>query len=394
MSVSTFGFRDITESTGTPSTAINQNTRINYILAKGVLDRDLTSPPGSPSDADAYIVAATATGAWVGHEDDIAYWFDESGVWKFIVPDEGLIIPLLDEDVQIKFSGSGGWDIVAGGGTVTSVDITGTLYGLSFTGGPITGSGSFTFTGTLAVPVANITPSTATPIGVGSIELGHATDCTIARSGAGDITIEANIVYRAGGTDVPVTDGGTGRSTGTTAYSLIATGTTATGAQQTLANGATTEILVGGGASALPVWTTANGSGAPVRTTSPALVTPALGTPSSGTLDNCTKSVTTECIAGYIGTVADKTYKIVVKIPHGATITEATTISESGTCTATFKINTTALGGTANSVSSSETSQAHASANVASAGDDIQLTVSSNSACLGLSFSLKYTRTI
>lgn len=100
-------------------------------------------------------------------------------------------------------------------------------------------------------------------------------------------------LYAAGGTDVPVTDGGTGRSTGTTAYSLIATGTTATGAQQTLANGATTEILVGGGASALPVWTTATGSGAPVRATSPTLVTPALGTPTSGTLDNCTAATQT-----------------------------------------------------------------------------------------------------
>lgn len=89
-------------------------------------------------------------------------------------------------------------------------------------------------------------------------------------------------------TDLAVADGGTGRSTGTTAYSLVATGTTATGAQQTLANGATTEILVGGGAAALPVWTTATGTGAPVRATSPVLVTPALGTPSSGVVTNLT----------------------------------------------------------------------------------------------------------
>ena len=66
-----------------------------------------------------------------------------------------------------------------------------------------------------------------------------------------------------------VDQGGSGRVTGTTAYSLLATGTTATGAQQTLANGATTEVLVGGGASALPVWTTATGTGAPVRAGSP-----------------------------------------------------------------------------------------------------------------------------
>lgn len=78
-------------------------------------------------------------------------------------------------------------------------------------------------------------------------------------------------------TGLPVAGGGTGRSTGTTAYALVATGTTATGAQQSLAAGATTEILVGGGASALPVWTTAQGSGAPVRATSPTLTTPVLG---------------------------------------------------------------------------------------------------------------------
>lgn len=75
---------------------------------------------------------------------------------------------------------------------------------------------------------------------------------------------------------VTVAQGGTGRATSTTAYGLIAAGTTATGAHQTLAAGATTEILVGGGAAALPVWTTATGSGAPVRTTSPTIVTPTI----------------------------------------------------------------------------------------------------------------------
>lgn len=52
-------------------------------------------------------------------------------------------------------------------------------------------------------------------------------------------------------------------------------GTTSTGAQQSVNVGATTAILVGGGASALPVWVTATGTGAPVRASSPTL----LGTP-------------------------------------------------------------------------------------------------------------------
>lgn len=46
-----------------------------------------------------------------------------------------------------------------------------------------------------------------------TIELGAASDTTLARSGAGDVTIEGNAIYRAGGTDVPVADGGTGAST-------------------------------------------------------------------------------------------------------------------------------------------------------------------------------------
>jgi hypothetical protein len=103
---------------------------------------------------------------------------------------------------------------------------------------------------------------------------------------------------------------------------------------------------------------------------------------------------TGEMMSGYIGTVADKDYKIVVKAAHGGTITETTTISESGTATFTFKVNSTALGGTANSVSSAEQSQAHASTNTFAANDDIVITASSNSACLGASFTIKYTRTL
>lgn len=46
-----------------------------------------------------------------------------------------------------------------------------------------------------------------------SIELGHASDCTLQRISAGDIEIETNLIYRANGTDVPIGDGGTGAST-------------------------------------------------------------------------------------------------------------------------------------------------------------------------------------
>ena len=49
---------------------------------------------------------------------------------------------------------------------------------------------SGTLTNTTGLPVSGITASTSTALGVGSIELGHATDTTLARSSAGVITVE------------------------------------------------------------------------------------------------------------------------------------------------------------------------------------------------------------
>jgi len=49
---------------------------------------------------------------------------------------------------------------------------------------------SGTLTNCTGLPVAGITASTSTALGVGSIELGHASDTTIARSAAGAITVE------------------------------------------------------------------------------------------------------------------------------------------------------------------------------------------------------------
>jgi len=45
-----------------------------------------------------------------------------------------------------------------------------------------------------------------------AVNVGAASDTTVARASAGDINVEGNLIYRAGGTDVPVADGGTGQS--------------------------------------------------------------------------------------------------------------------------------------------------------------------------------------
>lgn len=103
-------------------------------------------------------------------------------------------------------------------------------------------------------------------------------------------------------------------------------------------------------------------------------------------------SIATDTLSGFIGAPADKSYTLVLKCPYGGTVNETVTKSASGTCTATFKINTTALGGTANSVSSTEQTQTHSSANTFVAGDDIVVTISSNSACVDMAFTIKVTK--
>ena len=77
-----------------------------------------------------------------------------------------------------------------------------------------------------------------------TIEVGNASDTTLARASAGDVSIEGNVIYRAGGTDVPVADGGTGASTLTDGGVLLGSGTDAITAMAVLADG---EMIVGDG---------------------------------------------------------------------------------------------------------------------------------------------------
>lgn len=66
---------------------------------------------------------------------------------------------------------------------------------------PVLGTpGSGTLTNCTGLPVAGIAASTSTALGVGSIELGHASDTTLARSGAGAVTIEGVAVVTASAT--------------------------------------------------------------------------------------------------------------------------------------------------------------------------------------------------
>jgi hypothetical protein len=78
--------------------------------------------------------------------------------------------------------------------TFTGTDASSVAFGAGgtvlYSGGALGTPSSGTLTNATGLPVSGITASTSTALGVGSIELGHATDTTIARSAAGVVTIE------------------------------------------------------------------------------------------------------------------------------------------------------------------------------------------------------------
>jgi len=148
-------------------------------------------------------------------------------------------------DVGVAYGGTGVSTLTDGGVLLGSGSSAITAMAVLTDGQMIVGDGS-------GDPVAESGATLRTSIGVGTgdspqftaIELGAASDTTIARASAGNVTIEGNAIYRAGGTDVAVADGGTGASSLTDGGVLLGSGTSAITAMAVLSDG---EMIVGDG---------------------------------------------------------------------------------------------------------------------------------------------------
>lgn len=103
-----FGETEIGDSGWAPAMVANFKKIGRVGFHCRVADRDLTSPPGSPADGDAYIVGGSATGDWASHDDDIAVWDGDEGEWVFYTPAIGWTCVIIDEEVLSMFK-SGGW---------------------------------------------------------------------------------------------------------------------------------------------------------------------------------------------------------------------------------------------------------------------------------------------
>jgi hypothetical protein len=237
--------------------------------------------------------------------------------------------------------------------TFTGTDASSVAFGAGgtvlYNGGALGTPSSATLTNATGLPVSGITASTSTALGVGSIELGHATDTTIARSSAGVISVEGVVVPTVSSTNTltnktltapvidnikmgyttTVTAAGTTTLTASSNYRQLFTGTTTQTivlpVTSTLVTGMSFEIenlstgnltvnssggnlvvtvlpgtcahvlCIGTAATTAADWdadfisfSAVTGTGSVVLATSPTLVTPVLGTPQSGTLTNCT----------------------------------------------------------------------------------------------------------
>lgn len=78
--------------------------RLDAIVQLSVIDRTRTTPPGgTPAEGDRYIVAAGATDAWAGKDDQIAIWY---GGWDFIVPIPGFRVWVVAESLWLRRDGT------------------------------------------------------------------------------------------------------------------------------------------------------------------------------------------------------------------------------------------------------------------------------------------------
>ena len=151
---------------------------IDQLIQPRVVDKDLATPPGSPANGAAYIVAAAATGAWSGKTDQIAYWLTSIGAWSFFVPSAGWSFWVSDEGARYQYSGSA-WVAISSGGTsfapVVTESTTSRTLALSDAG--------------IYLRHTNASASTVTVPPQSSVSWAADTEISIRRAGAANLTL-------------------------------------------------------------------------------------------------------------------------------------------------------------------------------------------------------------
>ncbi len=89
-------------------------TALDALIFLAVSSRRRTSPPVSPADGERHLIAAAATGIWLGRDKNLAVFLD--GGWRYYAPQAGWMARILDERVVLSFDGLDWVDLINAGG--------------------------------------------------------------------------------------------------------------------------------------------------------------------------------------------------------------------------------------------------------------------------------------
>lgn len=99
------------DPTGAGGAAIQDNFKKLIDWQYAVIDKDLATPPGSPSTGDRYVIPSGATGAWAGNVGDITEY--DGSNWQFLEPAVGFPVYVTDEQLLYYWNGTA-WESLSG----------------------------------------------------------------------------------------------------------------------------------------------------------------------------------------------------------------------------------------------------------------------------------------
>ena len=79
--------------------------RLGALVGLAVKDRDLATPPATPTNGDRYLVPAAATGVWAGKTNQIAVRIADA--WEYHTPTIGWLCYIEDEAKLSAFKSTG-----------------------------------------------------------------------------------------------------------------------------------------------------------------------------------------------------------------------------------------------------------------------------------------------
>lgn len=200
------GIPYVPENTDDPAAGLNLALNvIDALLQTAVIDMDQTAPPGSPADGDLHIVAGSATGAWVGEDNNLARYVADGAFWQFYEAGVNVHLVLNKDDGGLYAWDGAAWaPAVAGGGGGTDRS---TVSAVSSSSGVVTlnyALGDY-FTLTLTENVTSWAVSNPPGAGKGFTLMVQITQ------GAGPYTIADPGTFAEGATiDVPTANGDIG----------------------------------------------------------------------------------------------------------------------------------------------------------------------------------------